>query len=140
MPNVHRDFHGALSYGLQFVEEYYGPEGLRDFLGNLTKDVYMPLCEALRERGLEALRDHWKTIFDLEEGAYEMHMEDGVLVLTVERCPAICHMKEHGYRIADHFCEHTRIVNEAVCSAAGYASSVEYNQCAGACVQRFWRA
>ena len=47
-----------------------------------------------------------------------MHMEDGILVLTVKRCPAITHMRENGYTIADHFCEHTRIVNEAVCTTA----------------------
>jgi hypothetical protein len=60
-------------------------------------------------------------------------------VLRVKRCPAITHMREQGYAIAAHHCEHTRIVNEAVCALAGYESSVDYDQCAGSCVQRFWR-
>ncbi len=139
MPNVHKDFHGALSYGLQFLEENYGKEGLQAFLSGLASTVYKSLCEDLRIRGLDALCDHWKTVFDLEGGDYEMHMEDGILVLTVKRCPAITHMRENGYTIADHFCEHTRIVNEAVCTTAGYASSVDYDQSAGSCVQRFWK-
>lgn len=139
MPNVHKDFHGALSYGLQFLDESYGAEGLHAFLTSLADTVYKPLCEDLRKRGLAALQDHWKTVFDLEGGGYEIHMEDGALALTVKRCPAITHMQEQGYAIANHFCEHTRIVNEAVCAAAGYACSVEHDQDAGSCVQRFWK-
>lgn len=140
MANVHKDFHGALSYGIQFVDQNYGLEGLRDFLSGLAETVYKPLVEDVRRRGLEALRDHWQTVFALENGDVNLRMEDETLVLTVRACPAIGHMKAHGYAIAGRFCEHTRIVNEAVCRAAGYASDVEYDQAAGRCVQRFRRA
>lgn len=140
MANVHKDFHGALSFGLQFLEDQYGVDGMCEFLEGLAGSVYRPLVEDLRKRGLDALRDHWKTIFDLEGGGAEMKMEDGTLVLTVHSCPAVTHMRQHNYRVSDHFCEHTRIVNESVCRAAGYASSVDYDQEAGRCVQRFWRA
>ena len=139
MANVHKDFHGALSYGLQFVEDHYGQDGLRDFLSGLADTMFKPLVEDLRARGLPALRDHWQTIFKLEDGDFDLRMDGDTLVLDVRRCPAVSHMKEHGYAVADHYCEHTRIVNEAVCKAAGYASSVEYDQEAGRCVQRFWK-
>jgi len=139
MANVHKDFHGALSFGLQFIEDQYGQEGIEAFLAGLAGTVYKRLVDGLRARGLPALQDHWQAIFDLEQGDVEMHMDGEVLVLEVNRCPAIAHMKDRNYKVADHFCEHTRIVNEAVCKAAGYASSVEYDQEAGRCVQRFWR-
>jgi len=139
MADVHKDFHGALSYGLQFVEDNYGREGLDDFLSRLAESVYLPLVDGIRARGLDALHEHLQTIFELEQGEFEMHTQDGVLTLRVHRCPAICHMKEHRYAVAEHFCEHTRIVNEAVCKAAGCRSSVEYDQDAGRCVQRFWK-
>lgn len=138
--NVHKDFHGALSYGLQFLEERHGREALEAFLGGLAGTVYRPLVDNLRARGLNALEDHWRRIFDLEEGGYAITREDGALVLTVTRCPAIHHMRGHGYGVAAHFCESTRLVNEAVCAAAGYACSTEYDQEHGRCVQRFWRA
>ena len=79
-------------------------------------------------------------MFRLEEGDFETRYEGGVLVLDVRACPAIHHMRANHYAIAEHFCEHTRIVNEAICAEAGYACSVEYDQEAGRCVQRFWRA
>ena len=140
MPNVHKDFHGALSYGLEFLEEQCGGEGVQAFLSSLAGTVYKPLVEAMRERGLEALREHWQRIFDIEDGDADLFMEGDTLVLNVRRCPAVWHMKDRGYAIAPHFCEHTRIVNEAVCKAAGYAARVEYDQDAGRCVQRFRRA
>lgn len=140
MSGVHKDFHGALSYGLQFVEEHGGQEGLHDFLVGLAHTVYAPLVDDLRTRGLPALRDHWQTIFELEGGDFSLTMEEDTLVLTVHRCPAIAHMKARGYAIASHFCEHTRIVNEAICRAAGFASCVDYDREAGRCRQRFWKA
>ncbi len=136
-PNVHKDFHGALSYGLQFIEDNYGADGLHDFLAGLADTVYRPLVSDLRARGLVALRDYWQRVFELEGGDAQVDLESEALVLTVQRCPAISHMQEHNYAIARHFCEHTRIVNEAVCAAAGYVATVEYVQDAGRCVQRF---
>ncbi len=140
MANVHKDFHGALSFGIQFLEEQYGLAGLEDFFSRAAKTVYAALINELRCRGLDALKEHWDTVFTLEEGDFETRYEGDTLVLDVRACPAIHHLRARNYRIAGHFCEHTRIVNEAVCAEAGYACSVEYDQDAGRCVQRFWRA
>jgi hypothetical protein len=140
LANVHKDFHGALSYGLSFLQERFGPDGARAFLEGLASTVYRPLVEDLQARGLPALRDHWQRIFDLEGGDAEMQLTEDELVLRVHRCPAIAHMREHGYPVADNFCEHTRIVNDAICRAAGYEADLEYDQEAGRCVQRFRRA
>ena len=140
MANVHKDFHGALSFGLRFIEDHYGRDGVCAFLSGLAGSVYAPLVADIRARGLEALHDHWQAVFDLEDGGVTIAMDGGTLVLDVYRCPAVTHLRERGYAVAPCFCEHTRIVNEAVCRAAGYASSVEYDQAAGRCVQKFWRA
>jgi hypothetical protein len=139
MANVHKDFHGALSYGIQFLTEEYGREGAEEFLRGLAETVYAPLVKRLREEGIIALRDHWDEKFTEEGGAFSMRMEENALVLDVSLCPAVHHMKSHGYTIAPNYCEHTRLVNEAICAAAGYACSVEYDQDAGRCVQRFWK-
>ena len=138
--NVHKDFHGALSFGIKFIVDRYGLEGLREYLNGLAKTMYAPLVTRLRGEGLIALREHWDHVFSVEDGEYEMREDDGVLVLDVHQCPAIAHMKKHGYDIAPHFCEHTRMLNEAICNEAGYACSVDYDQDAGRCTQRFWKA
>ena len=139
MANVHKDFHGAFSYGIQFIMQSYGMDGLRAYLEKLADTVYAPLVKALDVEGLSALRDHWERIFTLEGGKFELRDEGDVLVLDVHECPAIAHLKRQGYTIDPNFCEHTRILNEAICKRAGYQSSVEYDQQAGRCVQRFWK-
>jgi len=139
LTNVHKDFHGALSYAIEFLEREYGREGLEDFLSGLSKSVYAPLVADIKDRGLEALGNHWERVFGLEGGSFGMKMEGERLVLTVNSCPAISHMRERGYIIAPSFCEHCRIVNEALCHEAGYECDIEYDQAEGRCVQRFWR-
>ena len=138
MANVHKDFHGCLSYGLKFLAENYGRVEVEEYLRRVARNVYGPLIESLRVRGLPALRDHWNNLMTLEAADFELCMEsDNVLVLEVKRCPAIHHMREHGYHIYDQFCESTRIINDEVCRAAGYACSTEYDQETGRCIQRF---
>jgi hypothetical protein len=139
MANVHKDFHGALSYGIQFLVDNYGMDGLKKYLRGLAKSVYAPLAKDLKADGLGAIRKHYEDIFTLEGGKFEFREEDDTLVFDVKECPAIAHMKAQGYEISPHFCEHTRILNEAICNEAGYSSSVDYNQEEGRCVQRFWK-
>jgi len=138
MANVHKDFHGCLSYGLKFLAENYGPAEVEAYLRRVARNVYSPLIESLRERGLPALRDHWNNIMSLEGAEFDLHSaNDDVLVLEVRRCPAVHHMRERGYEVWDQFCESTRIVNDEICRRAGYSSSTEYDQQNGRCVQRF---
>ncbi len=135
---VHKDFHGAMSYGVQFLTERYGWAEAEAYLRRMARAVYKPLVARIKARGLSALRDHWRRIFALEGGRFALRRQGPVLELRVEECPAVCHMKKHDYAIADRFCETTRVVNEEICRAAGCECSVEYDQAKGRCVQRFW--
>ena len=139
MPNVHKDFHGALSYGIHFLTHRYGEDKLREFLSRLGSTVYRPLGDALRARGLVALQEHLVETFEKEGGEVVAELGEEELVFHVHKCPAIHHMQEQGYAIADNFCEHTRLVNESICTGTGYCCSVDYDQEAGQCVQRFWK-
>jgi len=137
--NVHKDFHGAMSYGLKYVYENYGKQGLKQYLTNLANTVYSPLSKALAEKGLKAMEKHWKKIFDLENADYELFYKDNALNLKIKECPAISHMKKYNYEIFDKFCEHCNIVNAEICKNAGYESSLEYDQNKGQCLQKFWK-
>jgi len=136
---VHKDFHGALSHALQHLETKYGRKEMEAYLRQLGRTVHKPLAAQLKRCGLKALEEHWRHIFRVEGGKIRIKREPGRLTLHVDRCPAIHHMLDHQYAIADHFCESTRIVNEEICKAAGYRASVEYDQANGRCVQQFWK-
>jgi len=140
MANVHKDFHGGFSYGLQYLQDNYGEDALYDYLRKMARTVYSPLIEELKKDGLAAMAAHLARIFTLEEGEFELSFNGDRLVLNVNKCPAIHHMKGQGYMIADKFCEATRIVNEEICHAAGYECSVDCEQQNGRCVQEFWQA
>jgi len=137
--SVHKDFHGALSCCLEYIYKKYGEKELDMCLRQIARNVYKPLIESLKSRGLAALEEHWRRIFTIEGGDFDLHYDGDVLVLNVKKCPAIWHMRERGYRIFEKFCEHCRIVNDEICKAAGYNSSVDYDQDAGSCTQKFWR-
>ena len=139
MASVHKDFHGGLSYGIQHVYTRYGEQAMVEFFRQVGREVYGPLSEKLRTEGLSALEEHWRKVFSLEQGEFTLTYVESRLVLTVDLCPAIHHLKTFNYPIADRFCEHTRIVNDEICHAAGYESSLEYDQEAGACIQTFWK-
>lgn len=137
--NVHKDFHGCMSFGLKFLLENYGPAEVEEYLRRAARNVYAPLIESLRSEGLPALKDHWQRIMALEDADFDLRLADDALVLEVKKCPAIRHMRAHGYSVSENFCESTRIVNDEICRQAGYAASTEYDQDNGRCIQRFWK-
>ena len=140
MATLHKDFHGAMSYGIQYLYEKYGEAEMLEYLKQLTHTIYSPLTEALKTKGLPALYEHWDYIFTTEGADFEIGYEkNDVLFLKVKKCPAICHIKERDYQVAEKYCEHCRIINEEICHSASYECSIEYEQDKGSCKQRFWK-
>ena len=48
---LHKDFHGALSVGLDYVKNNYGEEAVREYLRQFAEAFYSPLKEDLIRRG-----------------------------------------------------------------------------------------
>jgi hypothetical protein len=69
-----------------------------------------------------------------------LEYQDGVLVLTVQECPAITHLQRIKQLPTSRFCETTVVVNEVICAQAGYRSSCQYEPGIGRCIQKFWEA
>ena len=135
--SVPKDFHLLLSHTLEHVCNTYGEEKMVEFLRKMTIAVYRPLIDEIKTDGLAPLERHLNRIFTIEEGEFELERGRGKLTLKVKRCPAVCFMRENNYPIFERFCEHTRIVNEAICSETTLSSSVEYDQMRGKCTQVF---
>jgi hypothetical protein len=136
---LHRDFHGALCYAIAYLDREYGPRVTRRYLERVAHICYAPLIAQLFAEGLPALEAHWREVFGREGGHFSLGYEGHVLVLRVERCPAIAHLRERDQLYTERYCATTEIVNEAICHAAGYRSSCVVRPGQGQCVQRFWR-
>ncbi len=139
-PYLHKDFHGALSTGIDYLDQKFGEEAVREYLREFTNSFYAPLKQEIRECGLSAIKEHFEKVYEVEGGAVEMEMTDDELVIRVAACPAVMHMREHGYPVARLWHETTRTVNEALCEQTPFAAElVEYDEPTGRSVQRFYR-
>ena len=137
---LHKDFHGALSVGIEYLEMHYGEEAVRQFLRQFAGTFYAPLSEALRTRGLVALREHFAKLYREEGGEVRFTLSDDELLIHVASCPAVTHMRRRGYPVARLFHETTKTVNEAICEETPFAAElVRYDGETGSSVQRFYR-
>jgi len=138
---LHKDFHGALSCGIDYLHEHYGEDAVRGFLRDFALSFYAPLREELRERGLAALKDHFQRLYEVEGGDVEFELSNDELVVRVAACPAVTHMREHGYPVARLFHETSATVNQALCEDTPFAAElVEHDPETGRSVQRFYRS
>lgn len=137
---LHKDFHGALSTGIEYVEKHFGEAAVREYLRQFASAFYAPLTADLKERGLIALQEHFGSTYQEEGGKAAITLDDDELRIEVETCPAVSHMREHGYPVARLFHETTKTVNEAICEGTPYAAElVAYDDQTGGSIQRFYR-
>ncbi len=137
---LHKDFHGALSTGIAYLEERYGEEAVRGYLRQFARAFYAGLTQAIVERGLIALREHLERIYALEGGQISITCSEDELLLNVEACPAVTHMRGHGYAVAPLFYETSRTVYAAICEGTPFALEwLAYDEESGQSAARFFR-
>ncbi len=137
---LHRDFHGALSCGITYLHDRYGEAAVRDYLWQFARSFYGPLSADLTKRGLIALEEHFRRIYELEEGEVHFSSSSNELRIAVDACPAVRHMRRNGYPVARRFHETTDTVNRAICHDTPFAAELlDYDEETGRCVQRFCR-
>ncbi len=137
---LHRDFHGALSTGLAYLESRHGPEAVRAYVTHFARTYYAPLTHAIRDKGLGVLRDRLETVYAQEGGRIRISFTEDEMLLEVEECPAVMHMRRAGYAVAPLFFETSRTLYEAILDGTPYASEwLRHEPETGRCAVRFFR-
>jgi hypothetical protein len=137
---LHKDFHGALSDGLIYLEQRYGGKAVREYLRQFATAFYAPLTQSIRERGLAALREHLERTYALEGGDIRITGSADELLLEVASCPAVTHMREAGYAVAPLFGETSKTVYETICAGTPFACQwLHYDEATGRAAVRFFR-
>lgn len=137
---LQQDFHGVLNTAIEYLDQYHGEEAVRRYLRQFASSFYSPLIKSLKERGLIALEEHFKKIYESESGKIEMILSKDELVLEVEACPVVTHMHQHGYPVTRLFYETTKTINETLCDGTPFSAELlEYDEQTGRSVQRFYR-
>lgn len=137
---LHKDFHGALSTGIDYLEANYGADAVQEFLRRFTNSYYAPVKADLKERGLIALKEHFEKVYGIEGGSISIDLTEDTLVLKVEACPALAHMRENGMKVASLFFETDRTVDDALCEGTPYAAEfIAYEEETGRSIRKFFR-
>jgi hypothetical protein len=130
------DFFFAVNATFRHIRDHHGPEALQRYWEEMGREHYRAVTEAIRERGLIALKEHWEQLFPEEPGAeVEMRLGENCLMLEVAVCPAIRHLRAHGREVLPEYCLHCTHVSRGMCEPAGV--SVEVCGGDGTCTQVF---
>jgi hypothetical protein len=137
---LHKDFHGALSTALFYLEEKYGADAVREYLRQFASTFYAGLTQAVKERGLVALKEHFEDIYRIEGGDVTIGLGNDEMLMQVAACPAVTHMRKTGQPVSPLFYETTKTVNETICEGTPFrAELLAYDQETGRSTVRFSR-
>lgn len=138
---MHPDFHGALSTGIQYLHETHGPDAVIQWLQQVTDALYNPLKRDIRRRGLVAIREYIEDVYADEGGCVEFEQSDGELVVHIDWCPALAHIRENGYPVADMWVETTRTVYHRLVEDTPFGFELlQFDDQTGECRLRFFRS
>jgi hypothetical protein len=133
------DFYFAYNATFRHIREQFGEEALRQYWLHMGREHFAHVTRALRERGLEALQEHWEELFAEEPGAQvSTTLHSGELELRVEVCPAWQHLRACGRQVDESYCDHCLWVSRGMCEPAGVQVTIDGGE--GRCIQHFRRA
>jgi hypothetical protein len=130
------DFYTAINATFRFIERKLGREGLLRYWQELGENYYAPVAQRWRDGGLPAVAAHWRAAFAAEPGADVMVDETAEkVIVNVQTCPAISHLRTQQREITPSFCQHCYFVNEAIAAPAGLTVRITGGN--GSCQQCF---
>ena len=138
---LHPEFHVSMDRGSGFVLDTYGMEGLQEYLTQFTLAFHVPLLANIREKGLAAIADYLRWLYDTEEApdALELDQKAGELAVSIRYCPAVKYMKGRGYTPNASYEYCTSMVYEALAQASGLGFEMcSYDHETGAAAYRFF--
>ena len=135
-----REFHAQLSGQIEYLDVKYGEDAARRYLRQLASAFYAPLAQAVKERGLIALKERFEKIYELEGGKINISFSENEMIVEVEACPAVMFMREHGQPVTRLFYETSKTTYDTVCEGTPFAYElVQYDNQTGRSTQRFYR-
>jgi hypothetical protein len=137
---LHKDFHIAFNYGLDYLVKNLGQEAVKEYLTQFTQTYYAPLKKAIKKIGLVALKEHYEKIYRIENANYQMHYSEDELIIHLIASPAVMHVKSNGHPVSSLFRESVSTVNSVICQDTAYdCEMLAYHEENGAYCLRFFR-
>ena len=134
------EFHGELSGQIDYIEEQYGEEAVREYLKQFASVMYAPVKQQLREQGLIALKERFERVYKLERGKIKIDYSEDQMTVEVESCPAVTFMRNNGLTVAQLFYETIKTTYEVICEGTSFAVELlVYDEFTGHAVIRFFK-
>lgn len=113
---LHKDFHIALNFGIEYLSENFGAEGVREYLSQFAGAYYALLTKTLEKKGLCAIKLHYEEIYKIEGAGYDIDFSGEELTIHLISSPAVMHIKSQGHVVSDLYYETVAMVNKAICA------------------------
>ena len=137
---LHKDFHMALNNGLIYLHNNYGYDAIKAYLTEFTRTYHAPLKERLITEGLLAMREYFDEIYKKEQSKADMILTEDDLCVSIDKCPAVMHIKKHGQEIYEHYIETTATVYTSLCNGTPFEFILEkYDNETGRAQMKFSR-
>ena len=136
----HRDFHSSMNMGVHYVGENYGMDAVREYLTKYTLNVYKPVLEDMKARGLAALEAKIKDTYEKEKASDVLQtvLTDNALTVKIAECPAVKHLHATGREVSKWYRYTTEIVMDVLAKEGGYTFTMEsYDEATGAAAYKF---
>lgn len=117
---LHKDFHGATNCTIKYICENFGKDTLHEIFFKTGCDVYKDIREHLAGGDVSELLNFWRYFFDREGADYAIAENEEEITLTVNKCPAVEHLKKLGMEPHAEFCSQTVFVNNGICEETSY--------------------
>ena len=138
---LHRHFHTGIARDVDFVLEKYGMDGLVEFLYQFTAAFHVPLIADIKARGLVAVADYMRRLYETEEAsdALSVQMGEKDVLFTIHYCPAVKFMKSIGVIPSENYVYSTSLVYQALAELSGIGFEMRaYDHDTGAASFRFF--
>ena len=136
----HLDFHIALNYGIEYLQQRFGMESVQEYLAQFANAYYAPLKNAINETGLFALKAHYEKIYKVENALFDMNILHDELLIHLFASPAVLHIKASGHHVSPLFHETVITVNREICRDTPFdCEMTEYEHENGAYRLRFFK-
>ena len=137
---LHKDFHIALNYGIDYLHKKFGEGSVTEYLKQFANSFYAPLKKSLNERGLIAIKEHYEEIYKIEGAEFNIEFSQRELIIHVLASPAVTHIKANGHLVSELFHETITIINRTICRDTPFEFELlEYNKENGSSIQRFYK-
>ena len=132
------DFYFAINATFRHIQQRYGQEGLYAYWRAMAREYFEDVVERFAKGGLKAVEEYWQEFFAAEpNGKVSMQRQGSEVIIEVQQCPAIKHLKANKRRIVDFYCQHCDVMNREMAEAAGLGFHMSGAD--GSCRQVFTR-